>query len=52
MLSGLNDGDLIVVEGIVKLREGLKVRYESEGGDAEVSQRIDVPSKSGAPNGG
>jgi len=52
VLSGLNDGDLIVVEGIVKLREGLKIRYESEGGDAEVSQRIDVPPKAGAPNGG
>jgi len=52
VLSGLNDGDLIVVEGIVKLREGLKVRYESEGGNAEVSQRIDVPPKAGAPNGG
>jgi membrane fusion protein, multidrug efflux system len=50
--SGLNDGDLIVVEGIVKLRDGLKVRYESEGGNAEVSQRIDVPPKAGAPNGG
>jgi membrane fusion protein (multidrug efflux system) len=52
VLSGLNDGDLIVVEGIVKLREGLKVRYESEGGNAEVSQRIDVPQRTGAPNGG
>jgi membrane fusion protein (multidrug efflux system) len=50
--SGLNDGDLIVVEGIVKLREGLKVRYESEGGNPEVSQRIDVPPKAGVPNGG
>jgi membrane fusion protein, multidrug efflux system len=50
--SGLNDGDLIVVEGIVKLRDGLKIRYESEGGNAEVSQRIDVPPKAGAPNGG
>ncbi len=52
VLSGLNDGDLIVVEGIVKLRDGLKVRYESEGGNPEVSQRIDVPPKPGAPNGG
>ena len=52
VLSGLTDGDLIVVEGIVKLREGLKVRYESEDGNAEVSQRIDVPPKAGAPNGG
>jgi len=52
VVSGLTDGDLIVVEGIVKLREGLKVRYESEGGNAEVSQRIDVPTRAGAPNGG
>jgi membrane fusion protein (multidrug efflux system) len=52
VLTGLNDGDLIVVEGIVKLREGLKVRYESEGGNAEVSQRIDLPPRAGAPNGG
>ena len=52
VLSGINDGDLIVVEGIVKLREGLKVRYESEDGNAEVSQRIDVPQRAGAPNGG
>jgi membrane fusion protein (multidrug efflux system) len=50
--SGLVEGDLIVIEGIVKLREGINVRYESEGGAAEVSQRIDVPSKVGAPNGG
>jgi membrane fusion protein, multidrug efflux system len=50
--SGLNEGDLIVVEGVVKLREGLKVRYESEGGNAEVSQRIDLPPRAGAPNGG
>jgi membrane fusion protein (multidrug efflux system) len=52
VLSGLDDGDLIVVEGIVKLREGLKLRYDSEGGNSEVSQRIDVPPKAGAPNGG
>jgi membrane fusion protein (multidrug efflux system) len=48
ILSGLTDGDLIVVEGIVKLREGIKVRYESEGGNAEVSQRLDGPSKADA----
>jgi len=28
------------------------VRYESEGGTAEVSQRIDVPNKVALPNGG
>ena len=46
------EGDLIVIEGIIKLREGIKVRYESEGGNAEVSQRIDVPNKVALPNGG
>jgi membrane fusion protein (multidrug efflux system) len=50
--SGLVEGDLIVIEGIIKLREGIKVRYESEGGTAEVSQRIDVPNKVALPNGG
>jgi membrane fusion protein, multidrug efflux system len=50
--SGLAEGDLIVIEGIIKLREGIKVRYESEGGAAEVSQRIDVPNKAALPNGG
>jgi membrane fusion protein (multidrug efflux system) len=50
--SGLVEGDLIVIEGIIKLREGIQVRYESEGGTAEVSQRIDVPNKVALPNGG
>jgi membrane fusion protein (multidrug efflux system) len=50
--SGLAEGDLIVIEGSIKLREGIKVRYESEGGAAEVSQRIDVPNKAALPNGG
>ena len=50
--SGLAEGDLIVTEGIIKLREGIKVRYESEGGAAEVSQRIEVPNKAALPNGG
>lgn len=50
--SGLAEGDLIVIEGIIKLREGIKVRYESEGGTAEVSQRIDMPNKAALPNGG
>jgi membrane fusion protein, multidrug efflux system len=50
--SGLVEGDLIVIEGIIKLREGIKVRYESDGGAAEVSQRLDVPNKAALPNGG
>jgi membrane fusion protein (multidrug efflux system) len=52
ILSGLQEGDLIVIEGIVKLREGIKVRYENEGGSPEVSQRLDGPSKAVATNGG
>jgi membrane fusion protein (multidrug efflux system) len=51
VLSGLQEGDVIVVEGIVKLREGIKVRYEGEG-DAEVSQRVGGPGKAGAGNAG
>jgi membrane fusion protein, multidrug efflux system len=31
VLSGLQDGEPIVVEGIVKLREGARVRYEAAG---------------------
>jgi len=50
--SGLTEGDVIVVEGIVKLREGIKVRYESAGGDSEVSQRLDGPGKVVASNTG
>jgi membrane fusion protein (multidrug efflux system) len=41
VLSGLKEGDLVVSEGIVKLRDGVKVRYE--GGEAAVSERTDVP---------
>ena len=49
--SGLAEGDLIVIEGSIKLREGIKVRYESEAAPP-VSQRIDVPNKAALPNGG
>jgi membrane fusion protein (multidrug efflux system) len=52
VLSGLQEGDVIVVEGIVKLREGIKVRYASEAGDSEVSQRLDGPGKTVASNTG
>jgi membrane fusion protein, multidrug efflux system len=37
VLGGLKEGDMIVTEGIVKLRDGVKVRYE--GGEAAVSER-------------
>jgi membrane fusion protein (multidrug efflux system) len=36
VLGGLQEGDLIVVEGIIKLREGARVRYE--GAEAAVSE--------------
>ena len=36
VLSGLEEGDLIVTEGIIKLREGARVRYETA--EAAVSE--------------
>ena len=36
VLGGLQDGDLIVTEGIIKLREGARVRYDAA--DAAVSE--------------
>ncbi len=39
VLGGLKEGDVIVTEGIVKLRDGIKVRYE--GGEAAVSERFE-----------
>jgi membrane fusion protein (multidrug efflux system) len=38
VLGGLKEGDLIVTEGIVKLRDGVKIRYE--GSEASVSDRL------------
>jgi len=46
VLSGLQDGEPIVVEGIVKLREGARVRYEAA--EAAVSES----SQGSAPTGG
>jgi membrane fusion protein (multidrug efflux system) len=37
VLDGLQEGDPIVVEGIIKLREGARVRYETA--DAAISER-------------
>ena len=37
VLGGLQEGDLIVVEGIIKLREGARVRYEAA--EAAISER-------------
>jgi membrane fusion protein (multidrug efflux system) len=36
VLGGLSDGDLIVIEGIIKLREGARVRYDAA--DAAISE--------------
>jgi membrane fusion protein (multidrug efflux system) len=47
VLSGLEEGDPIVVEGIIKLREGARVRYE--GDEAAISERS---QGSAAPGGG
>jgi membrane fusion protein (multidrug efflux system) len=37
VLSGLDEGDLIVTEGIVKLRDGIAVRFEDK--EAAISER-------------
>jgi membrane fusion protein (multidrug efflux system) len=46
VLGGLQEGDPIVVEGIIKLREGARVRYEAA--DAAISER----SQGSAPSSG
>jgi membrane fusion protein (multidrug efflux system) len=46
VLGGLEEGDLIVTEGIVKLREGARVRYEAA--EAAITER----SQGSAPSGG
>jgi membrane fusion protein (multidrug efflux system) len=40
VLGGLADGDLIVIEGIVKLRDGARMRYDDK--DAAVSETAPV----------
>jgi membrane fusion protein (multidrug efflux system) len=37
VLSGLEEGDLVVIEGIVKLRDGARMRYD--GAEAAISER-------------
>jgi len=44
VLGGLTEGDLIVVEGIIKLRDGAQVRFDSAG--AAISERSDVVEQS------
>jgi membrane fusion protein (multidrug efflux system) len=46
VLSGLKEGDPIVTEGIIKLREGARVRYETA--EAAISER----SQGSAPSSG
>jgi len=46
VLGGLKDGDPIVTEGIIKLREGARVRYEMA--EAAISER----SQGSAPSSG
>jgi membrane fusion protein (multidrug efflux system) len=46
VLGGLQDGDLIVTEGIIKLREGARVRYEAA--EAAISERSQGSAPSGA----
>jgi membrane fusion protein (multidrug efflux system) len=49
VLSGLEEGQLIVVEGIIKLREGARVRYEAaEAAISESSQGSAEPSGANA----
>lgn len=48
VLKGLNEGDLIVTEGTVKLRDGAQLRYE--GAETAISDRSEAPD-GGAPSG-
>jgi membrane fusion protein (multidrug efflux system) len=50
VLGGLEEGDLIVTEGIVKLRDGAQVRIEDQG--AELSGLHGPAVTTGAPTGG
>ena len=43
MLSGLNEGDPIVVEGIIKLREGARVRFQEAAISESSSSQGSVP---------
>ena len=44
VLGGLEEGDLIVVEGIIKLRDGAPVRFDSAG--AAISEHSDAAEES------
>lgn len=45
VLSGLQDGEPIVIEGIIKLREGARVRYQAA--EAAVSESLNGAAPSG-----
>jgi membrane fusion protein (multidrug efflux system) len=47
VLSGLQEGDVIVTEGIVKLRDGITVRYESS--EAAISESSGAAEGVGSP---
>ena len=44
VLAGLQEGDLIVVEGIIKLREGARVRYDAAEAAVSESSQGSAPS--------
>jgi membrane fusion protein (multidrug efflux system) len=48
VLGGLADGDLIVIEGIIKLREGARMRYEPVGAVSESSSTEPTAVTAGA----
>ena len=49
VLGGLEEGDLIVVEGIIKLRDGARVRFDTtEAAISESSQGSAAPNDAGA----
>jgi len=48
VLSGLSEGDVIVVEGIIKLREGVRVRFQEAAVSESSSSQGSVPPTSTA----
>jgi len=46
VLGGLKEGDLIVTQGIIKLREGARVRYEAAAGAVSESSQGSAPASS------
>ena len=48
VLSGLSEGDVIVVEGIIKLREGVRVRFQEAAVSESSSSQGSVPPASTA----